>query len=120
VDRGLWSEEIELEWYQLNWIFHRSISIAARNPVLRTAMRMTILSPVLGDVIHSSPVVAAHIPQRLRQIPPTTPDHILRSQSEHEAILAAIKADDASSAERLMTAHVLATKARVHALATLR
>lgn len=120
VDRGDWSEEIELQWYELNWIFHRTINIAARNPILRTAMRMTILSPVLGDVIHTSPVVAAHVPQRLRQIPATTPEHIRKSQGEHEAILAAILADDAAAAERLMTAHVLATKARVHALATLR
>lgn len=120
VDRGDWSEQIELQWYELNWIFHRTINIAARNPILRSAMRMTILSPVLGDVIHTSPVVAAHVPQRLRQIPATTPEHILKSQAEHEAILAAILSDDAAAAERLMTAHVLATKARVHALATLR
>lgn len=120
VDRGDWSEQIELQWYELNWIFHRTINIAARNPILRTAMRMTILSPVLGDVIRTSPVVAAHVPHRLRQIPATTPEHILKSQAEHEAILSAILSDDAAAAERLMTAHVLATKARVHALATLR
>ncbi|MBU1345596.1 MAG: GntR family transcriptional regulator [Alphaproteobacteria bacterium] len=120
ADRGVWSEQIEFEWYELNWIFHRTINIAARNPVLRTAMRMTILSPVSGDVIHTSPVVAAHVPQRLRKIPDTTPDHVVRSQADHEAILAAILADDGGLAERLMTAHVLATKARVHALATLR
>lgn len=120
VDQGDWSEAIEFAWYELNWIFHRTINIAARNPVLRTAMRMTILSPVSGDVIHTSPVVAAHVPQRLRQIPATTPDHVRKSQADHEAIVAAILADDSGLAERLMTAHVLATKARVHALATLR
>lgn len=120
VDRGAWSEQIELQWYELNWVFHRTINIAARNPVLRTAMRMTILSPVLGDVIRTSPVVAAHVPHRLRQVPSTTPEHIVKSQADHEAILTAIQDDDAVTAERLMTAHVLATKTRVHALATLR
>ncbi len=120
VDRGDWSEAIEADWYELNWIFHRAINIAARNPVLRNAMRMTILSPVTGDVIRASPVVAAHVPQRQRQIPDTTPAHILQSQSDHEAILQAIRNDDAQAAETLMTTHVRATKARVHAMATLR
>lgn len=120
VDAGLWSEQIEAEWYGLNWIFHRAINIAARNPVLRNAMRMTILAPVTGDVIRTSPVVAAQVPQRLRQIPTTTPEHIQRSQADHEAIVKAIRADEPFEAERLMTAHVMATKARVHALATLR
>lgn len=120
VDRGDWSAEIEFAWYELNWIFHRTINIAARNPVLRAAMRMTILSPVSGDVIRVSPVVAAHVPQRLRQMPSTTPEHIQRSQADHEAIVKAIIADDADRAAQLMTAHVQATRARVHALATLR
>ena len=120
VDRGAWSVEIEAEWYELNWIFHRAINIAARNPVLRSAMRMTILSPVMGDVIHTSPVVAAHVPQRLRQIPTATPQHIRLSQSDHESIVEAIRSEDGAAAERLMAAHVLATKARVHAMATLR
>jgi len=120
VDRGDWSEQIESDWYAQNWIFHRMINIAARNPVLRNAMRMTILSPVLGDVVHTSPVVAAHVPQRLRQISTSTPEHIRQSQADHEAILEAIRADDPVRAQDLMTAHVLATKARVHAVATLR
>ncbi|MFC7380039.1 GntR family transcriptional regulator [Brevundimonas sp. GCM10030266] len=120
VERGVWSAEIEAEWYELNWIIHRAINIAARNPVLRNAMRMTILAPVTGDVIRTSPVVAAQVPQRLRQMPSAPPEHIRRSQDDHEAILAAIRADDPDAAERLMTAHVMATKVRVHALATLR
>lgn len=120
VDRGDWSAQIEADWYELNWIFHRAINIAARNPVLRNAMRMTILAPVTGDVIRTSPVVAAHVPQRLRQISARTPEHIQRSQLEHEAILQAVKDDDAAEAERLMTMHVMATKTRVHAMATLR
>lgn len=120
VDRGVWSAAIEAEWYELNWLFHRAINVAARNPVLRTAMRMTILAPVMGDVIRTSPVVAAHVPQRLRQIATTPPDHIEQSQADHEAIVQAIRDDDALGAERLMVAHVMATKARTHALATLR
>lgn len=120
VARGDWSEAIEADWYELNWVFHRAIMIAARNPVLRNAMRMTILSPVTGDVIRTSPVVAAHVPQRQRQIPDTTPPHIRQSQSDHEAILQAIRDDDAQTAEAVMIAHVMATKGRVHALATLR
>lgn len=120
IDQGIWSAPIEAEWYELNWLFHRAINIAARNPVLRNAMRMTILAPVMGDVIRTSPVVAAHVPQRLRQMSPTPPDHIQRSQSDHEAIVQAIRDDDALGAERLMVAHVIATKTRTHALATLR
>lgn len=120
VDTGVWSAEIEAEWYELNWVFHRAINIAARNPVLRNAMRMTILAPVMGDVIRVSPVVAAHVPQRWRQIAATTPDHIQQSQSDHEAIIQAIRDDDAGGAERIMLAHVRATKARTHALATVR
>ncbi len=120
VDTGVWSAAIEAEWYELNWVFHRAINIAARNPVLRNAMRMTILAPVTGDVIRVSPVVAAHVPQRLRQIAATTPDHVQRSQADHEAIVQAIRDDDAPEAERRMLAHVRATKARTHALATLR
>ena len=120
VDGGAWSAPIEAEWYELNWLFHRAINIAARNPVLRNAMRMTILAPVMGDVIRTSPVVAAHVPQRLRQMASTPPDHIQRSQSDHEAIVQAIRDDDALGAERLMAAHVIATKTRTHALATLR
>lgn len=120
VDGGAWSAAIEAEWYELNWIIHRAINIAARNPVLRNAMRMTILAPVTGDVIRTSPVVAAQVPQRLRQIPTSPPEHIRRSQDEHEAILAAIRADNSREAEQLMTAHVMATKVRVHSLATLR
>lgn len=120
VDRGEWSEALEAAWYELNWVFHRTINIAARNPVLRTAMRMTILAPVSGDVIRVSPVVAAHVPQRLRQMPERTPDNVEVSQADHEAILSAILSGDAALAERLMTAHVMATKTRVHAAATLR
>jgi GntR family transcriptional regulator of vanillate catabolism len=120
INRGTWSAATEAEWYELNWLFHRTINIAARNPVLRNAMRMTILAPVMGDVIRTSPVVAAHVPQRLRQMSPTPPDHIQRSQSDHEAIVQAIRDDDALGAERLMVAHVIATKTRTHALATLR
>lgn len=120
VDRGEWSEEIEQSWYQLNWAFHRMVNIAARNQTLRHAMRMTILSPVSGDVVHTSPVVAAHVPQRSRRMPETPPDHVRNSQIDHEAIVEAIRAQDAAAAERIMIAHVMATKARVHALATLR
>ena len=29
VDSGEWSAAIEAEWYELNWVFHRAINIAA-------------------------------------------------------------------------------------------
>lgn len=120
VDRGTWSEAIEHEWYNLNWIFHRSIFHATRNTVLRNAIRMTLIYPVFGDVIRVCPSVAAHVPQRIRQISSTTPAHITRSQREHELLLEAMKKGDSELAGRLMHEHVAATKARVHSVATIR
>jgi GntR family transcriptional regulator of vanillate catabolism len=120
VDRGDWSEAIEFEWYQLNWMFHRSIHHAAHNMVLRNAIRMTVIYPVFGDVARVCPSVAAHIPQRFRQLSTTTPDHIRASQLEHEQLLEAITRGDANESARLMTDHVIATKKRLHEIATLR
>jgi GntR family transcriptional regulator of vanillate catabolism len=120
VDRGAWSVEREREWYDLNWRFHRMMNQASQNAVLRNAVRMTVIYPVFGDVIRVCPTVSRHVPPRARQLPDATPDHIRDSQADHEAIVASIKAGDAEEAGRLMSAHVLATKARVHALATVR
>ena len=50
VDRGEWSESIERGWYDINRTFHRSIHHAAHNAVLRNAIRMTLIYPLLGDV----------------------------------------------------------------------
>ena len=120
VDRGDWSAELEFGWYQCNWIFHRSIHHAARNVVLRNAIRMTIIYPVLGDVARVCPSVAAHVPQRMRQLATSTPDHIRQSQLDHEQLLEAIQRGDSDAAARLMSDHVIATKVRLHAIATLR
>lgn len=120
VDRGEWSEDIEREWYELNRLFHRSIHHAARNAVLRNTIRMTLIYPVLGDVARISPSVACHVPQRSRQLPTTTPEHIRESQLDHERVLEAIRKGDGNEAGQLMAAHVLATKNRLHAIATLR
>lgn len=120
VDRGEWSEQIEYDWYHSNWMFHRSIHHASRNMVLRSAIRMTVIYPVFGDVARVCPAVAAHVPPRFRQLPSTPPGHIVQSQGEHEQLLAAIVAGDAAEAERIMIAHVLETKTRLHAIATLR
>lgn len=120
VDRNEWSEAIEREWYDLNRLFHRSIHHAARNAVLRNAIRMTLIYPVLGDVARICPSVASHVPQRLRQLSATVPEHIRESQLDHENVLQAIRAGDGNEAARLMSAHVLATKTRLHAVATLR
>ncbi|MFV3076132.1 GntR family transcriptional regulator [Niveispirillum fermenti] len=116
VDRGVWSEEIELDWYQLNFQFHRAILFESRNEVLRAAMRMTLIYPVLGDAARLCPSVAACVPPRHRQIPSTPPAHILGSQQDHEEVLAAIRREDSTEAQRLMHAHVLATKTRLHAV----
>lgn len=120
VDRGDWSEAIEFEWYQFNWIFHRSIHHATHNMVLRNSIRMTVIYPVFGDVARLCPSVAAHIPQRFRQLSSTTPDHIRASQLDHERLLDAITRGDSNEAARLMSDHVIATKARLHEIATLR
>ncbi|ABS62158.1 transcriptional regulator, GntR family [Parvibaculum lavamentivorans DS-1] len=117
VDRGKWSEEIEREWYQLNWHFHRSIMIASRNDVLRNSMRMTVIYPVLGDAARLCPSVAACVAPRHRQVPATPPAHIVDSQKEHENLLAAIRREDSAEAQRLMSDHVLATKKRLLAIA---
>jgi GntR family transcriptional regulator of vanillate catabolism len=120
VDKGEWSETIEREWYEINRLFHRLIDRAAQNAVLRNTIRMTLIYPVLGDVARICPSVAAHVPQRFRQLPATVPDHIRESQLDHERVLEAIRAGDGIEAARLMSAHVLATKTRLHAIATLR
>lgn len=120
VDRGEWSEAIELEWYGINRLFHRSIHFNTHNAVLRNSIRMTLVYPLMGDVARICPSVAVHIPQRDRQLSSTIPDHIHASQTDHERVLAAIRAGDGNEAGRLMSAHVMATKTRLHAIATLR
>lgn len=116
LSRGQWSETIEREWYQLNWLFHRGIMVASRNEVLRNATRMTLIYPVLGDVARLCPTIAACVPPRHRQMPATPPAHVLESQAEHEALLDAFRREDSEAAQRLMTEHVLATKHRLHAI----
>jgi len=120
VDKGEWSEDWEREWYKINRLFHRSIHHAARNAVLRNSIRMTLIYPVLGDVARICPSVACHVPQRFRQVPTSVPEHIRESQLDHEKVVQAIQAEDGNEAGRLMSAHVLATKTRLHAVATLR
>jgi GntR family transcriptional regulator of vanillate catabolism len=120
VDRGDWSAELEFEWYQFNWIFHRSIHHATHNMALRNSIRMTIIYPVFGDVARVCPSVAAHVPQRLRQLSSSTPDHIRESQLDHERLVEALQRGDSAEAARLMSEHVIATKTRLHAMATLR
>lgn len=120
VDRGDWSAQLEHDWYQANWTFHRMIHHATRNHVLRHAMRMTILYPVFGDAVRVSPVVAAHVPPRARQVPATTPSHIVQSQGDHETLLDLIAGGDGEGAQALMSQHVLRTGARIRAVATFR
>jgi GntR family transcriptional regulator, vanillate catabolism transcriptional regulator len=117
VDKGQWSEAIEREWYTINRQFHAQIMHAAQNTVLRNALRMTLIYPLFGDAARLCPTVSVCVPPRLRQVPTTPPDHIRRSQDDHEKILAAIKAEDSIEAGRLMSDHVLATRTRLHALA---
>ncbi len=120
VEHGEWSESIERQWYEINRTFHRSIHHAAHNAVLRNTIRMTLIYPLLGDVARISPSVAAHVPHRFRQLPTTVPEHIHESQLHHEKIVQAIRAGDGNEAGRLMSEHVLTTKTRLHAVATLR
>ena len=120
VDKGEWSAGIEREWYEINRLFHRSIHQAAQNVVLRNAIRMTLIYPLLGDVARICPSVASHVPQRFRQLPATVPEHIRESQLDHEKILEAIRAGDGNEAAGLMSTHVMTTKTRLHAVATLR
>jgi GntR family transcriptional regulator of vanillate catabolism len=120
LDRGDWSEEIEADWYQLNRTFHRSILHASQNKVLRNAIRMTLIYPLFGDPARLCPSVAAAVPLRLRQLGATPPEHLLSSQGDHERLLDAIRRQDSAEAGRIMTDHVLATKRRLHAIATRR
>ena len=114
VDQGDWSEQIEAEWYHLNWVFHRAIHHACNNSVLRAAIRMTLIYPIFGDALRLCPSIAANVPPHLRQIPTATPPHIVRSQADHERLLTAIEGGDSGEAERLMSGHVLATKQRLN------
>ncbi len=116
VDRGEWSERIEYEWYELNRQFHRAIMVASRNEVLRNAVRMTLIYPILGDAARLCPSIAASVPPRHRQLPSTPPAHILESQAAHEEVLDAFRRDDGAEAQRLISEHVLATKHRLHAI----
>jgi GntR family transcriptional regulator of vanillate catabolism len=120
VDRGDWSEQIEREWYQFNWVFHRSIYHATHNMALRNAIRMILIYPVFGDIARVCPGVAVHIPLRFRQLSTTTPDYIRAAQLEHERLLEAITRGDVNEAARLMSDHVIAVKTRLHEIATLR
>ena len=120
VDAGDWSEAIEREWYWANREFHRIIARASNNRVLRNAIRISIIYPVFGDIARLYPAVAQHVPQRLRQVPDSVPDHVAESQDEHEAILAAIRGDDAIAAEQLMVAHVMKSRDRINLIATRR
>jgi GntR family transcriptional regulator, vanillate catabolism transcriptional regulator len=120
VDRGEWSEQIEAEWYIQNFAFHRAIHQATNNHALRNSIRMTVIYPVFGDVVRVCPSVAEHVPQRARQIPATPPLHIVQSQGEHEQLLDAMNRGDIEASGRIMHEHVISTKARVHAVATLR
>jgi GntR family transcriptional regulator of vanillate catabolism len=120
VDKGEWSENTERAWYEINRQFHLSIHHAAHNAVLRNAIRMTLIYSLSGDVARICPSVASHVPQRFRQLPASVPEHIRESQLDHERVLEAIRAGDGTEAGRLMSAHVLATKTRLHAIATLR
>jgi GntR family transcriptional regulator, vanillate catabolism transcriptional regulator len=120
VDRGEWSEQIEYEWYQLNWFFHRSIHQATENAVLRNSIRMTVIYPVFGDVARVCPSVASHVPLRYRQLSSSTPQHIHESQLAHERLLEAFQRGDSGEAGQLMFEHVIASKTRLHAIATLR
>lgn len=120
VARGAWSEQIERDWYKLNRDFHSLIVRVSRNIAIRTAIRMTLIYPVFGDVARLSPPIAAYIPMRHRTIPPVPPSHIVESQSDHERILAAIVDEDAPLAEQSMLTHVIKSKDRLAALATRR
>lgn len=118
--RGEWSEEIESDWYRLNRAFHSLVVRVSRNGAIRTAIRMTVIYPVFGDVARLSPAVAMHVPGRHRVVPATPPAHIVDSQSDHERILAAIEGEDAPLSEQLMLMHVIKSKDRLAAVATRR
>ncbi|QDX27354.1 GntR family transcriptional regulator [Sphingomonas suaedae] len=117
---GAWSEEIERRWYKLNRDFHSMIVRVSRNMAIRSAIRMTVIYPVFGDVARLCPAVAACVPMRHRTIPAAPPAHILESQADHQRILDAVVAEDAPRAEQEMLAHVMRSRDRLAALATRR
>lgn len=120
VAAGNWSLDIEREWYEANRSFHSLIVRVSRNAIIRSAIRMTLIHPIFGDIARLSPAVAKYVPQRLKAIPDEPPEHIVASQRDHETIVEAIEAEDAERAERLMLDHVLDGKKRLAATATRR
>lgn len=120
VDAGAWSGTIERDWYLINYAFHRTIHHAAQNRVLRNAIRMTLIYPVLGDPARLCPSLAAAIPPRARQLGDTPPAYILAAQDDHERLVDAIAREDGAAADHIMVEHVLATKRRLHEIAVRR
>ncbi|AUW57020.1 GntR family transcriptional regulator [Sphingobium sp. SCG-1] len=120
VDRGEWSEEIEGVWYKLNRDFHSMVVRVSRNLAIRNAIRVCLIYPVFGDIARLCPAVAPYVPQRYRIVPTAPPEHICNSQADHEAILAAIDAEEAAVAEQSMLVHVMKSKNRLATVTTRR
>lgn len=81
--------------------FHRAVAQAARNPLFTQSIEM------LSGAMRSGITVA----RRLKQI--TNSDRLHQVLSEHERVLAAIRAQDAETARSAMHHHVASSRDRM-------
>lgn len=94
-----WGERESFRWFDLNFAFHNLLIEEADNPMLAGVIVQTQRLPLIFD---SS--------QRLQNASQVSrmfgEEDTQRSYHDHKAIAAAVRAQDAATAERLMWAHI--------------
>jgi len=108
-----WSEEIEAAWFGAFYGFHRMILHGAGNPFLRTAMRMTIVYPVFGDLLRIYPPVARRVRPELLVMPITPPPFTRESAADHERLLMRLSEGDGERAAALVYEQALRQRDRI-------
>ncbi|MFV3074822.1 GntR family transcriptional regulator [Niveispirillum fermenti] len=102
----VWGEGESLRCFDLNFHFHRLLIAAADNQMLAATIAQTQRLPLIFDS-----------ERRLQNVSRVSrlfeSGDMRRSCRDHEEILAAIRARDAASAERLMREHILKSRASI-------
>ena len=94
-----WGERESFRWFDLNFSFHKFLIEQADNPMLATVIEQTQRLPLIFDSN-----------QRLRSASSVSrmfgAEDTHRSFHDHQAIMSAIRAREADTAERLMRSHI--------------